>query len=188
VLFGDPSENGKFAWLFSGHHLTLRCDSNAEPGAAWGGPVWYGHSPNGYSPNNVFNYQTVHVQSLFDALDEKQRAKAIAQDNPGDGQGGLKPTNPRHGIPYTELTAEQKALVESVMKALLGPFRAEDVTEVMQLVKENGGLEQIHVAYYKDKGMDDKRPWHFWRVEGPGFVWNFRVLPHVHCWVNIADA
>ena len=28
----------------------------------------------------------------------------------------------------------------------------------------------------------------FWRLEGPGFVWNFRVLPHVHTFVNIALA
>ena len=28
--------------------------------------------------------------------------------------------------------------------------------------------------------------WHFWRLEGPGFVWNYRVLPHVHTYVNIA--
>ena len=29
--------------------------------------------------------------------------------------------------------------------------------------------------------------WHFWRLEGPGFVWNYRVLPHVHCYVNISS-
>ena len=27
--------------------------------------------------------------------------------------------------------------------------------------------------------------WRFWRLEGPGFVWNYRVLPHVHTFVNI---
>ena len=34
---------------------------------------------------------------------------------------------------------------------------------------------------------DENVRWHFWRLEAPGFVWNFRVLPHVHCYVNIAN-
>ncbi len=57
VIFGDPDE-GQYAWVFTGHHLTVRCDGNSEEGAAFGGPMYYGHSPNGYSDKNVFNYQT----------------------------------------------------------------------------------------------------------------------------------
>ncbi|MEX2174689.1 MAG: DUF3500 domain-containing protein [Pirellulaceae bacterium] len=188
VLFGDPADEGKFAWVFSGHHLTLRCDGNSQPGAAFGGPVYYGHSEDGYSKDNVYRYQTQQVQAVYDALDEKQRTTAMAPKNPGDGLGGLKPQNPRHGIAYSELTAEQKQLVEKVMRTLLAPFRKEDVDEVMQIVKAGGGMEQINLAFYQDDAKDAKEPWHFWRLEGPGFVWNYRVLPHVHCFVNIASA
>ena len=49
----------------------------------------------------------------------------------------------------------------------------------------NGGLERIHLAFYRDNGATDNN-WHFWRLEGPGFVWNYRVLPHVHTYVNVA--
>jgi hypothetical protein len=35
--------------------------------------------------------------------------------------------------------------------------------------------------------MNDNMRWHFWRLEGPGFVWNYRVLPHVHTYVNISS-
>ena len=41
VLFGEPTGKNPFAWVFSGHHLTLRCDGNSEPGSAWGGPIWW---------------------------------------------------------------------------------------------------------------------------------------------------
>jgi hypothetical protein len=187
VLFGEPADNSPYAFVFSGHHITLRCDGNSEPNTAWGGPVYYGHSEAGYSKDNVYRYQTESVQAVFDALDEKQRAKAMAKVN-RDGLGGLKPNNPRHGIPYAELTAEQKQLVENVMRTVLGPFRKEDVDEVMQIVKIGGGMDHINVAFYKDEGMKESQPWHFWRLEGPGFVWNYRVLPHVHCFVNIASA
>jgi hypothetical protein len=44
-------------------------------------------------------------------------------------------------------------------------------------------MEKIHLAFYGEgKGEE---PWRFWRREGPGFVWNYRVLDHVHCFVNI---
>ena len=26
-IFGNPTDNGQFAWVFSGHHLTVRCDA-----------------------------------------------------------------------------------------------------------------------------------------------------------------
>jgi hypothetical protein len=189
VLFGEPDGKSPYAWVFSGHHLTLRCDGNSEPGAAWGGPIYYGHSVNGYDKNNVFLYQTEQVQTVFDALDEKQRAKAMAKDNPGDTHPkGFAPTKPRHGLPCAELSADQKAAVQKTMRTLLDPFRKEDADEVMQLIKANGGLDHVNIAFYKDSNTTDKVRWHFWRLEGPGFVWNFRPLPHVHCFVNVLQA
>jgi hypothetical protein len=189
AIFGEPDGKSPFAWLFSGHHLTLRCDGNSEPGAAWGGPIYYGHSVNGYDKNNVFLYQTEQVQTVYDALNEQQRAKAHATNNPGDTHPkGFAPTKPRHGIPCSELSAEQRSLVEKTMRTLLDPFRKEDADEVMEIVKANGGLEHVNIAFYKDDGASDKVRWHFWRLEGPGFVWNFRPLPHVHCFVNVLQA
>jgi hypothetical protein len=189
TIFGEPGENSKFSFTFAGHHLTLRCDGNSQPGAAWGGPIYYGHSADGYSRGNVYYYQTEMVHSVFASLNEQQLAKAMNPKNPGDGWAGLKPTDPRHGIAYRELSADQKELVEKVMRTLLEPFRREDVEEVMSIVKANGGMDHIHIAFYQDAAMPEKKSrWSFWRLEGPGFVWNYRPLPHVHCFVNIVNA
>jgi len=191
VLFGDPTEGKKFSWVFSGHHLTLRCDGDSEPGAAFGGPVYYGHLINGYDARNVYHYQTKQVQGVFDAFDAQQQAKAVAEGNPGERERGIQfrePGSPRPGIAYTELSKDQQQLVAPVMRTLLAPFRKEDADEVMEIVKANGGMENIHLAFYKDgRSTDDKIRWHFWRLEGPGFIWNYRVLPHVHCYVNIVN-
>lgn len=189
VLFGDPTGKDKFSWVFAGHHLTFRCDGNSEPGAAFGGPMYYGHSANGYADANVYLYQTQQAHAVFEALDEKQRKQALAPTNPGDGQRAIRfrdTGETRPGIAYGELSADQQELVTSVMKTLLGPFRAEDADEVMQLIKVNGGMEKIHMAFYRDGEVGSRQRWDVWRLEGPGFVWNFRVLPHVHCFVNIA--
>lgn len=185
VLFGDPKDKEKFAWVFTGHHLTVRCDGNSVPGAAFGGPIYYGHSAQGTSARNVWFYQTKRVQSVYDALDEKQKKKALATKKGVDRERSLQPNNPALGIQIKELSADQKKLVEDVMKDLLSPFRKEDGEEVIQLIKANGGMEKIHLAFYgKGDGLVPR--WDYWRLEGPGFIWNYRVLPHVHCYVNIA--
>jgi hypothetical protein len=190
TLFGEPAEGKPFAWLFSGHHLTARCDGNFSDGTAFGGPVFYGHSPNGYSDENVFFYQTRSVLSVFDALSEEQRKQAVVPGNPGEGMGSVKfraADQPKPGIACADLDKDQHRLIEAVMRDILSPYRKEDADEVMQIVKANGGLDEVHLAFYQDGRVRDNQRWHFWRLEGPGFVWNYRVLPHVHCYVNIAS-
>ncbi len=188
AIFGDPSGKEPFSWVFAGHHLTLRCDGNSQPNAAFGGPMYYGHSANGHSETNVYNYQTKHVMGVFDMLTEPQRKQAVVVGSPGDGAAALRPRlveKPPGGVSYAELDAAQRELVAGVMRTLLSPFRKEDGDEVMQLLKRNGGLEQLRLAFYKDDAEKGNGRWDAWRLEGPGFIWNYRVLPHVHCFVNV---
>jgi hypothetical protein len=187
-FFGDVADGRQWAWVFSGHHLTVRCDGDSEPDAAWGGPMYYGHSPDGHSRRNVFHFQTRAVNTVFDSLSETQRRMAvITMGRPGEGARSI--AFRREGFPGIragDLSADQRRLVETVMRDILEPYRREDVNEVMQIVGRNGGLDRLHFAFYRDAGASDQTHWSFWRIEGPGFVWNYRVLPHVHCYVNIA--
>ncbi len=192
--FGDPIKDKQFSFVFAGHHLTIRCDGNSEPGAAFGGPMYYGHTPNGYADDNVFYYQTVAVKKVFDALDGKQRKAVVIRGTPGEQAASVKfrkKGEPHPGMMLRDMSKDQQELVFKTMRELVSPFRKEDGDEVMEIVKANGGAEVIHLAFYEDPKPDvipDKdRPWHFWRLEGPGFVWNFRVLPHVHTFVNISS-
>jgi hypothetical protein len=77
------------------------------------------------------------------------------------------------------------------MKAILSPFRQQDGAEVVTIIKDMGGMNKVHLAFYSEEWentkTNEKQPWSFWRLEGPGFVWNFRVLPHVHTYVNISS-
>lgn len=192
-IFGDPTQ-GKFAFLFTGHHLTLRCDGDSEEGAAFGGPIYYGHTPNGYHPSNVFYNHTQAVMKAFDALDEKQRQKALIHTgNPGEGARSiqLRKSGPRPGIAYAELSRDQQELIDLTMKTILAPYRQQDGREVVDIIKAMGGMEKVHLAFYDEEyenaKTSEKQPWTFWRLEGPGFIWNFRVLPHVHTYVNISS-
>ncbi|MBI3821853.1 MAG: DUF3500 domain-containing protein [Planctomycetes bacterium] len=187
-IFGDPS-SGQYAWVLTAHHLTLRCDGNSEPDAAFGGPMYYGHSPDGYSARNAFNAQTRSVVSLFDGLNEDQRRRAVLTGTPGEQYRSVQHRNGSFpGVSIADLSSDQRRLVTSVMRDILSPYRKADSDEVMEILWRNGGLKRMHLAFYGDRNATDNRRWHFWRLEGPGFVWNYRVLPHVHCYVNIAAA
>lgn len=190
AIFGDPSGKERFSWVFAGHHLTLRCDGNSQPNAAFGGPMYYGHSANGHSDTNVYNYQTKQVMSVFDMLSEKQQKQAVVVGDPGDGAAALKPRLVEKlpvGVGYAELDESQRNLVAGVMRTLISPFRKEDGDEVMQLIQTNGGMERLRLAFYKENAEKGNDRWDYWRLEGPGFIWNYRVLPHVHCFVNVVS-
>ncbi|HEV3028351.1 MAG TPA: DUF3500 domain-containing protein, partial [Planctomycetota bacterium] len=186
-LFGDLS--GKYTWVFSGHHLTLRCDGDTEAGPAFGGPLYYGHSPNGYSERNVFHYQTRSALAVFESMDKAQREQAVALEDPAEGLDSVKfrcTCDSTPGIPYPQLSKESQGLVEKVLRDLLSPYRKSDADEARQVIQKTGGMEAMHLMFFREKDAKASQPWSFWRLEGPGFVWNFRVLPHVHAFVNIS--
>ena len=82
---------------------------------------------------------------------------------------------------------ESQGLIRKLLDDLLSPFRREDADGVRETVRRNGGVEAMHLMFYRDRDAQPSQPWSFWRLEGPGFVWNYRVLPHVHCYVNISS-
>jgi len=193
VFFGEPTKDNKYAFVFAGHHLTIRCDGDTEEGPAFGGPIYYGHTPNGWSRGNCFQYQSRAVKKLYEALDGKQQKLAtVTKRDKGEqteleGSVNFRKEENCRGIRAGDLSKDQLGLAEEVMKAVLSPYRKEDVDEVMAIVKKNGGMEKVRFGFYPEGAKEEAEPWSFWRLEGPGFVWNFRVLPHVHTYVNISS-
>jgi hypothetical protein len=191
LIYGEPAEGKKFSLVFCGHHLTLRCDGNSEEKTAFGGPLYYGHSPSGYDTNNVFNYQTEAVNEVFASLNKQQQATAVKPGKWADGVTTVKLPGKEASLPglsIHDMSKDQKELIETVMRQLVAPYRKEDGDEVMEIIKENGGMEKISLAFYQEKGeFNEKDKWTYWRLEGPGFVWSFRALPHIHTFVNISS-
>jgi len=190
ALFGDPG-TPQFEWVMTGRHTTVRASGHSVPNRAFGGPVFYGHATTfneqpGH-PGNVFWYQAKRANELFQALDGKQRKQALIAAAPDEsairfrGEHGSLP-----GLPVSELSRDQNGLMHGVMRDLLAPYRPSDVEEVLREVKAAGGLEKLHLSFYKQDDLGSDGVWDIWRLEGPAFVWHFRGAPHVHTWVNIA--
>src|SRR4051812_3017291 len=91
LIYGEPAEGKKFSLVFTGHHLTVRCDGNSEEATAFGGPLYYGHSPNGFSDKNVFYHQTKASNELYASLSAEQKKAAVKPGKWKDEHGTIKP-------------------------------------------------------------------------------------------------
>ncbi len=186
AMFGEPG-TASFEWELTGRHLTLRADGNTVDKAAFGGPIVYGHGEEN-PKSNLFYYQTTQVNEVFKALDAKQAQQALVTNAPKEeavalqGDKGSFP-----GIGVGQLSNDQKQLVTKTIQVLLAPYRAEDVDEVMEILKATGGVDKLHMAFYQQGDLQSDKVWDIWRVEGPSFVWHFRGAPHVHAYINVGQ-
>ncbi len=192
AIFGDP-DDGKFEFVMTGRHLTIRCDGNSADHVAFAGPIFYGHAAEGFNekadhPGNVFWPQALEANKLFKMLDGKQRKAALIARTPAESAVGFRgPQGKFPGIPVSELASDQKAHLQKVLQKLIEPYRKADQQEAMQCLKAQGGLDKCSLAFYLQGDIGDDGVWDNWRLEGPSFVWYFRGSPHVHVWVNVAD-
>lgn len=197
ALIGEPG-SGRFQFLLTGRHMTLRCDGDAAEHVAFGGPIFYGHDAGGFHEGpthsgNVFWPQAVAANRVCAMLDGRQRKAALVNTLPRENaigfRGGKEGADfDAPGIPVSDLSADQRAELEKVLASLLEPFRAADRAEARACLTTQGGLEACRLAFFTAGDLGDDGVWDNWRLEGPSFVWHFRGAPHVHVWVNVADS
>src|SRR3989475_5282485 len=193
ALFGEPG-TGAFEFVLTGRHCTARCDGDSVEGVAFGGPIFYGHASQGFDeeadhPKNVYWYQAQRANEVFQALDGKQRKIALLGD-PRQEQGTAtvdlsKPNERPVGLPVSEMTRDQRQLVEEVLHDLLLPFREKDRQKAMADIKAQGGFDALSMSFFKNMDIGNDGVWDVWQLESPTMVWYFRGSPHVHVWVNI---
>lgn len=185
ALFGKPG-TGKFQFELTGRHLTLRADGDSKDMVAFGGPLVYGHGI-GNPADNLYYYQTKATNEVFKALDEKQRKAAMIAQEPRESAVKIQGAGGKFsGISVGSLSSDQQALVSSVIKTLLAPYREQDSKEAMAILAATGGVGKLNMAFYTSKDLRNDKIWDVWRLEGPGFVSHFRGAPHVHAYINIA--
>jgi hypothetical protein len=195
ALFGSPG-TGKFEFVLTGRHCTRRCDGDSVEGAAFGGPIFYGHAAEGFSEGpehrgNLYWYQAKRANEVFQMLDGKQREVALlGTGRPEAGTDTVRLTGKKTGLPglrVGDLSPDQREGVRKVLADLLAPFRRRDAEEALRLIEgpDGAGLEALHLAFYKNQDVGNDGVWDVWQLEGPSMVWHFRGKPHVHVWVNV---
>jgi hypothetical protein len=191
AMFGTP-DSGKFEFVMTGRHLTIRCDGNSTEHVAFGGPIFYGHAAKGFNekpdhPGNVFWPQALKANALFKMLDGKHREAALIAQAPDESEVEFRDRAKIAGLPASELSPDQKSHLKGVLETLIEPYRTSDREEVVRCLDAQGGLDACKIAFFQSEDLGNDQVWDIWRLEGPSFVWHFRGSPHVHVWVNVAD-
>lgn len=192
ALFGEPG-SGQFEFVLTGRHCTRRCDGDSVEGAAFGGPIFYGHAAGTFNetaghPGNAYWFQAKRANDVFQMLDGKQREVALLDRGREEAANETVKltgkTKGLEGLRVGEMTKDQQGGVRAVLRDLLAPFREEDADEAMKLI-DASGFDDLHMAFFKGGDIGKDGVWDVWQLEGPNMIWYFRGSPHVHVWANI---
>ncbi len=196
-FFGTP-DDPDFEFLYTGHHVTRRCNAHTDEGLGFGGaPIFYGNFAKGFHESkdhegNPFWYQGLAFTEFVHSLDGKQQEKILVgreprRERPAEVIAKRKTDLP--GLCGADLSPDQQAKFLETMRLMLACFRADDVAATMKSIEDRKLVERLFISCYGgpyDIGND--RVWDTWQIEGPEMVWYFRGVPHIHGYFHLAAA
>ena len=199
-FFGSP-EDDDFEFIFTGHHVTRRCNAHSNKGTGFGGaPIFYGHYPHPEEsmrtnfretkdhPGNPYWYQGLVFNEFVQSLDADQQQAGLVSTNPRSEQPNavISKTSPATGLSCAELSEDQKKKLAATMKKMMAMFRADDVQATMQTISDRNVIDGLHVSWFEGKyDIGSDKVWDTWQIEGPDMVWYFRGQPHIHCYFHL---
>jgi hypothetical protein len=199
-FFGTPDDKD-FEFVFTGHHVTRRCNAHTDKGLGFGGaPIFYGNYPHSIEnmndnfretkdhPGNPYWYQGKIFNRFVQALDGRQQEKGLMTSEPRSERPDavVKKTTEKKGLNCAELSNDQKNLFVETMRGMLAMFRVEDVNATIEAIEKKETVNQLHVSWYAGKyDIGSDKVWDTWQIEGPEMVWYFRGEPHIHCYFHL---
>lgn len=209
AFFGTPADEN-FEFLYTGHHVTRRCNARSHKGLGFGGaPIFYGHfpypgdidgkrqmegrRPAGFveivdHPGNPYWYQGKLFNRFVQSLDGRQQKMGLIAGEPRSekSENVIQIATEKHGLPCSELSKDQKKFFVETMRAMLAMFRPDDVNATIETIRKKNIVDELTVSWFSgayDLGSD--KVWDTWQIEGPRMVWYFRGIPHIHCYFHL---
>ena len=62
-------------------------------------------------------------------------------------------------LPVSEMSRDQRELVDGTLAALLSPFRRRDRDEAMGLLEAAGGVDNLTMAFYQNEDLGNDGVW-----------------------------
>jgi hypothetical protein len=193
-FFGTP-EDEDFEFIYTGHHVTRRCNVHSDKGLGFGGaPIFYGHFPEDFNetkdhPGNAYWYQGKIFNEFVQGLDGTQQKQALASTEPRAEKPTTVITKKKTGLPglsCSELSQDQQDLLLTTMGKMMAMFRQGDVSATLDTIRNKKLIDQLHVSYYDGKyDVGSDKVWDTWQIEGPEMVWYFRGQPHIHSYFHL---
>ena len=199
-FFGTP-EDDDFEFLFTGHHVTRRCNAHTDKGLGFGGaPIFYGHYPHPVNsmrdnfheakdhPGNPYWYQGKIFNRFVKGLTASQQEQGLVAGDPRSERPELviEKVTPGRGLSCASLASDQKQLLMETIRGMLAMFRDDDVSATIETIEKNEILDRLHISWYSGKyDIGSDKVWDTWQIEGPDMVWYFRGEPHIHCYFHL---
>jgi len=188
LIAGDPNTSD-YQVILSGPHVNLRIGGKNREGVAFGGPMVYGDQRGNNRqgiPKNVYQYQFLQAQELFDNLTPAQQNTALVERAPVQTQIDLQGERGKFpGVPIAKLEDARKESAQKLVDAILDVYRIEDADYARDCLRANGGVSALHLSYYREGEVDGSGQYQIFRLEGPAAVFYFRGYPHVHAFINV---
>ena len=193
-FFGTPDDDN-FEFIYTGHHVTRRCNAHTDKGQGFGGaPIFYGHFLEEFNetkdhPGNPYWYQGKVFNKFVQALSDRQQQQGLVSTNPRKEKPETvvkKKTAGWEGLSCADLSADQQQLLVQTMGRMMAMFRQDDVTATLKTIEEKGMIDQLYVSWYEGKfDIGSDKVWDTWQIEGPEMVWYFRGQPHIHSYFHL---
>ena len=199
-FFGTP-EDDDFEFIYTGHHVTRRCNAHSDIGTGFGGaPIFYGHYPHPEDdmranfnetkdhPGNPYWYQGQVFNEFVETLDEQQQKRGLVNRQPRSERPSavIQKTVPSNGLKCADLSDDQKAAFLATVKRMMEMFRESDVDATVKSMVENNIVDRLTVSWFGGKyDVGSDQVWDTWQIEGPDMVWYFRGEPHIHCYFHL---
>ena len=193
-FFGTPDDDD-FEFIYTGHHVTRRCNAHTDTGQGFGGaPIFYGHFPDEFNetkdhPGNPYWYQGKVFNKFVQALDGTQQEQGLVSSSPRKEKPETvvqKKTFGWEGLSCAELSKDQQKLLIDTMGRMMAMFREDDVKATLETIEKKGMIDQLYVSWYDGKfDVGSDKVWDTWQIEGPDMVWYFRGQPHIHSYFHL---
>lgn len=200
-FFGTP-EDEDFEFIFTGHHVTRRCNAHSDQGQGFGGaPIFYGHYPhperemrtNFYEaqehPGNPYWYQGKLFNRFVQVLRPEQQQQGLLsrlEPRSESPQRVIADAPEARGLSCSRLSDEQRQVFLDTMRGMLAMFRDEDVRATMATIEDQQVVDRLQVSWFDGKyDIGSDQVWDTWQIEGPDMVWYFRGEPHIHCYFHL---
>ena len=195
-FFGSPADRD-FEFIYTGHHVTRRCNAHSDQGRGFGGrPIFYGHFPKDFNetkdhPGNAYWYQGKIFNEFVQGLNGKQQQQALAKSQPRKERPNTVITMKKKDFPGlcgADLSSDQQGLLADTMGKMLAMFRSGDVAATLKTISDKQLIDNLHISYYDGKyDIGGDKVWDTWQIEGPEMVWYFRGQPHIHSYFHLKN-
>jgi len=173
-LFGTPESGKTWGWRFEGHHMSLNF-CVASNGLVAVTPSFMGSNPAEIKEGPRKGLRTLGGEEelgrkLVQSLNPEQKKQAIfAEKAPSDiitmVEKRVSPLE-KAGIIASQLNADQKLQLKSLIMEYLGRYRTEIASEEWKGI-ESAGLDNIYFAW---AGGINPGEGHYYRVQGSTFL------------------